>query len=149
MSAMANQTEPTSASDDPLASFEVSRATWPVEAVELDVIRTVVDSFYESIRSDLILGPIFRDHVSDWPAHLATMYRFWSTLVNFTGQYSGNPLGVHTRLPHLAEAHFVRWLELWTATVEKFVPAADQSRFVHPAVRVARRMMAACLPTAS
>lgn len=148
MSAMADQTEPTNASADPLASFEGSRATWPVEAVDLDVIRTVVDSFYESIRSDLILGPIFRDHISDWPAHLAIMYRFWSTIVNFTGQYSGNPLVVHARLPHLAEAHFVRWLELWSETVEKFVATSDQSRFVHPAVRVARRMMAVCLPSA-
>lgn len=148
MSAMSDQTRQSGANVDVLSSFDVSRATWPVESIGLDVIRTVVDSFYETIRSDPLLAPIFRDHIADWPKHLATMYRFWSTIVNFTGQYSGNPLAVHARLPHLAEAHFVRWLELWSATVEQFVPAADQSRFVHPAVRVARRMMAVCLPSA-
>lgn len=148
MNARFDQTQSPAACAHPLSSFDMRRATWPVETIGMDLIQAVVDSFYETIRSDPILGPIFRDHVSDWPAHLATMYRFWSTIVNFTGQYSGNPLVVHARLPHLAEAHFVRWLELWSATVEKFVPTSDQSRFVHPAVRVARRMMAFCLPSA-
>ncbi len=131
-----------------LSSLAVPRATWPEKPLDLLLIRTVVDSFYQSVRSDDLLGPIFNDHIADWPGHLTTMYRFWSTIVNFTGQYSGNPLATHARLPHLAELHFVRWLELWSATVEKFVPEGDRSRFLHPALRVAQRMIAVCLPSA-
>lgn len=40
-------------------------------------VRILVDRFYEKVRRDPLIGPIF-DEVAkvDWPSHLATLYVF-------------------------------------------------------------------------
>jgi hemoglobin len=92
------------------------------------MIRTLVDTFYEGVRDDPMLGPIFARHVADWSLHLPKMYDFWSTVVLRTGRYAGRPLDAHQRLPGLTAAHFARWLDLWRHTVARVVPEAARPR---------------------
>jgi|GEM_PF-3202726 len=41
-------------------------------------IQLLVNAFYQQIREDALLGPIFNGVIQDrWPAHLEKMYRFW------------------------------------------------------------------------
>ena len=110
-----------------------------------DVVR-LVDSFYDRVRADDLLGPIF-DTVArtDWAVHLPKMYDFWSTVVLRTGRYAGRPLDAHQRLPGLTAAHFARWLDLWRHTVARVVPEAARHSFVIPAERMAANMSAALL----
>ena len=47
---------------------------------EEDISRMVY-TFYDRIRSDEILGPVFDRHIDDWDPHLVKMVDFWSSLL--------------------------------------------------------------------
>lgn len=79
-------------------------------------IRELVDQFYTRIRSDAVLGPIFNQHIDDWPTHLDIMVRFWSSILLGSGQYSGTPMPKHIALPGLDASMFHRWLDLFHQT---------------------------------
>lgn len=79
-------------------------------------IQLLVDSFYEKVKYDTLLDPIFR-HV-DWPKHLPVMYNFWSSILLGDNSYQGNPFQKHIPLPITAE-HFSQWLKLFQATVDE------------------------------
>jgi len=90
-----------------------------------DVIR-LVDVFYEKVRRDEILFPVF-SHV-DWPKHLPVMYSFWSSMLLGDQSYQGNPFQKHIGLP-IASMHFDRWLQLFTESVRECAqgPIADEA----------------------
>lgn len=45
-------------------------------------IKILVDTFYNQVRNDELLSPIFNGIIKDnWPAHLEKMYRFWQTVL--------------------------------------------------------------------
>jgi hemoglobin len=81
-------------------------------------VRTLVDAFYASIQKDDLLNPIFSDVAKvDWSHHLPRMYAFWNGLILGIPGYTGAPFPPHTVLP-VSREHFVRWLELFHATVD-------------------------------
>jgi len=131
--------------DRELPLTEPVRADVPGLAIGESMIRSLVDAFYETIRADDLLGPIFARYIVDWSAHLPKMYDFWSTVVLRTGRYAGRPLEVHQRLPGLTPLHFDRWITLWKQTVARTVPPAAQNAFVIPAERMALSMSAALI----
>jgi hemoglobin len=75
----------------------------------------LVNSFYEKVKSDSLLGPVF-SHV-DWVKHLPIMYNFWCTMLLGEISYKGNPLQSHLRLP-IERTHFAQWLKLFQETVD-------------------------------
>lgn len=85
-------------------------------------IENLVNSFYDRVRQDDILGFIFRDIAkTNWDAHLPKMYAFWETVLFGKGGFTGNPLAVHARLTPLTEmgrAQFDRWLAIFRQTVD-------------------------------
>jgi hemoglobin len=85
-------------------------------------IEWLVDHFYEKIKSDARLGPIFEDTAKvDWAKHLPRMYDFWENIIFQTGQYTGNPMTVHHRIHAMhpfSHADFQRWLELFRETLD-------------------------------
>ena len=86
-----------------------------------DIIK-MVDQFYELVKKDSLLGPIFTDVSKvDWVSHLPKMYDFWENVIFFTGTYSGNPLKTHQKihgLSPLTKNHFQRWYALFIKTVD-------------------------------
>lgn len=81
-------------------------------------IRQLVDTFYDQVRVDPLLGGIFNGVIGDrWPEHLAKMYRFWGTVLVNEGSYTGAPFRPHATMP-LEQKHFDRWLELFHGTVD-------------------------------
>ena len=76
----------------------------------------LVDSFYEKVNSDALLGPVF-SHV-DWPKHLPVMYNFWCSMLLGEVSYKGNPLQSHMHLP-IQKEHFTQWLKLFHETVDE------------------------------
>jgi hemoglobin len=86
-----------------------------------DIIR-LVDRFYERVRADAVLGPIFDDIAKvDWSAHLPRMYDFWETVLFGAASFKGNPLAVHhqlSALTPLTRDAFERWLSLFHETVD-------------------------------
>jgi hemoglobin len=76
----------------------------------------LVNSFYEKVKADPLLGPVF-SHVN-WPRHLPIMYNFWCSMLLGEITYKGNPLQSHLHLPIGAE-HFSQWLQLFKETVDE------------------------------
>ncbi|MBX3364587.1 MAG: group III truncated hemoglobin [Phycisphaeraceae bacterium] len=109
------------------------------------MIRRLVDTFYDTVKADELLGPIFAAHVENWSLHLPKMYAFWSTVVLRTGRYAGRPLEVHQRIPGLRQEHFDRWVSLWIKTVADMVPPEVHEVFTIPAQRMAASMSAVLL----
>jgi hemoglobin len=87
-------------------------------------IRTLVFSFYDRVRDDTLLGPVFEEHLQGgWDAHLSRMCDFWSSVLLGTGRFRGDPIGTHARIPGLTSAHFDRWVMLFGQTAaEVFSP---------------------------
>ena len=109
-------------------------------------LRTLIDAFYERVRADERLGPIFAAHVADWDAHSERLTDFWSSLMLGSGRYKGNPFGMHQPFAgDLDAALFERWLELWTiTTAEQFAPDLA-AEFQRKARRVAESLKAGLL----
>ena len=87
--------------------------------VSEDEIVRVVDAFYVKVRRDHVLAPVFERAIAPdaWPAHLATMYDFWSSVMLTSGRYHRDALGAHRKHP-LQPEMFNRWLTLWGETAD-------------------------------
>ncbi|HLP66928.1 MAG TPA: group III truncated hemoglobin [Rhizobium sp.] len=103
------------------------------------MIHSVVHGFYDRIRKDELLAPIFDGAIAqqDWPAHLDKMCAFWSATLLRTDRYDGRPLRPHLAIPELREAHFRRWLSLFRNTVDQLCPADVANLFLDRALRIA------------
>jgi hemoglobin len=92
-------------------------------------IRTMVETFYDRVRADAALGPIFEPRIGDdWQAHMDRMVDFWSSVLLATGRFRGNPLATHRAIAELRSHHFDRWLELFEEVLREVLPehkAAD------------------------
>ena len=111
----------------------------PLPAMDEETIHAVVHGFYDEIRRDDLLGPIFTAAIppEQWPHHLAKMCDFWSSTLLRTGRYDGRPLPPHLALPGLGKEHFHRWLALFQATVQRVCPPEVASLFMDRALRIA------------
>lgn len=109
-------------------------------------LRTLIDAFYERVRADERLGPIFAAHVSDWDAHSERLTDFWSSLMLGSGRYKGNPFAMHQPFAgDLDVALFERWLELWALTTAEQFPEDLAAEFQRKARRVAESLKAGLL----
>jgi len=81
-----------------------------------DDIKTLVDRFYDKVKADSLLRPVF-SHV-DWLHHLPIMYDFWSSMLLGDQTYRGNPLQRHMHLV-VNKNHFDQWLVLFNQTVDE------------------------------
>jgi len=108
------------------------------QVLDEDMIVSVVHGFYDRIRADDLLGPIFNTAIAaqDWPRHLDKMCDFWSSTLLRTSRYDGRPLPPHLALPGLGEEHFRRWLGLFKTVVDEVCPPDVAALFMDRAVRI-------------
>ncbi len=89
------------------------------DITNLEDIKLMVDSFYDKVKSDPLIGPIFIGVIRDrWPEHLQKLYRFWQTVLFEERTYSGSPFAPHASMP-LEKKHFETWLRLFYETVDQ------------------------------
>ncbi len=94
----------------------------------------LVDEFYERVRQDDLIGPIFTDIARvDWSKHLPKMYAFWESVLFGVAGFTGNPMLVHYALAQrtpLTSREFDRWIELFHATVDDLFegPTAEDAK---------------------
>ena len=102
-------------------------------------IADLVDTFYTRIRADALLGPVFEAKIApdSWPRHLATMKRFWSSVMLSSGAYSGNPVGVHRGVPGLERPMFAHWLALFGRTAADLFDPGPAAALAEKAGRIA------------
>ncbi|MNS93348.1 Group 3 truncated hemoglobin ctb [compost metagenome] len=106
-----------------------------------DDIQTLVDGFYDKVRKDPLIGPIFNDVAKvDWHEHLPKLYNFWADLLLGEDTYRGRPFPPHMRL-NLELTHFERWLALFVLTVDEHFHGLKAEEAKARAVRIARNFM--------
>lgn len=105
-----------------------------------DEVSVLVHTFYEEIRQDPKLGPIFQRHVADWDAHLPKMVDFWSSALRGTARFRGSPMPKHVALPGLSKELFQRWLTLFRQTAARLENAAMAERASELAGRIAESL---------
>jgi len=88
-------------------------------------IKVFVDAFYNEVRKDVLIGPVFAAVISDgnWTPHLERMYGFWNTVLFGAQEYKGNAFSKHQPLP-IEKRHFDRWLELLNSTLDQHFKGA-------------------------
>lgn len=117
----------------------VSETADDAGTLEVRHIEALVDRFYDRVRRDPLLGPVFNPAVHDWEAHKRTLVAFWSSVALRSGTYRGNPMAAHRPHPIRAE-HFDHWLVLWRDTAETVLPPQHVAPLCDYAARIGRSL---------
>lgn len=114
-------------------------------AVTEEAIALLIENFYVRVRRDPVLAPVFEAAIApgDWPEHLATMRRFWSSVVLASGRYSGNPVAVHQAVIGLRQPMFARWLTHFEETARDLLSPEAAALFIAKARRIAESLQLA------
>lgn len=89
------------------------------DILNIEDVKLLVNCFYDKIKSDELLGPIFNERIQNrWPQHLEKMYTFWQTILLGEHTYFGSPFPPHAEL-QVNHEHFLKWLSLFTPTVDE------------------------------
>jgi len=107
--------------------------------IDEEMIANLVQTFYDRVRDDTLIGPVFEERVSDWKSHLQQMCQFWSSVALMSGVYHGQPMPKHLPLPVDAR-HFDRWLSLFAETAHELCPPAAAEHFIERAHRIAQSL---------
>jgi hemoglobin len=107
-------------------------------------LERLIPLFYDRVRADPLLGPLFNDAVHDWPEHLERLAAFWSSVMLTSGRYKGNPMQAHLKHgPSLTPAMFDRWLQLWAEATDEMMPPAAAAALQAKAARIAESLQLA------
>lgn len=107
--------------------------------IDAAMIERLVRGFYDRVRADEVLGPVFDARITEWEPHLRRMCAFWSSVVLMSGTYSGQPMKMHAPLPVDAR-HFDRWLALFAQAAREICPAPAAAHFMDRARRIAESL---------
>lgn len=89
-----------------------------------DDVFLLVTTFYERVRKDELLGPIFNTIIKDWDKHLEHLTDFWESNLFFGKKYKGDPIQKHIDVDSyyngkINELHFGTWMNLWYETIDE------------------------------
>jgi hemoglobin len=128
-----------------LTSTETDRrllAPGVAAGVTEEMIHEVVHAFYAKVRKDPAIGPIFNRVIPEegWPAHLAKLCDFWSSVLLMSGRFKGTPMVAHARIDDIRPTHFARWLHLFRQTVQALCPPEAAALFVAKSEMIAKSL---------
>ena len=110
-----------------------------------DDIVLLVDSFYQKVKSNLVIGHIFVEVANvNWEIHLPVMYSFWAGVLLGEQSYEGNPMLKHIALSKktpMTEVEFSEWLLLFTRTVDELFSGDKASEAKIRSGNISRLMM--------
>lgn len=106
-----------------------------------EAIRLLVNSFYDKVRVDPLIGPVFTDVAQvDWSSHLPKMYAFWESIILGNNAYEGHPFRPHLLVNEkhtLHVEHFDRWLQLFSSTLHEQFTGETAEQVRQRAVQIA------------
>lgn len=109
--------------------------------LDRDGIARLVHRFYDDVRADEQLGPIFDGAIgAHWDAHLERMVEFWSTVMLGSKSFQGNVFGKHMVLGGIEPEHFTRWIGLWQRHTCALFPPETAQEFQGVARNIARNL---------
>jgi hemoglobin len=88
-----------------------------------DDLEKLVRIFYDKVRKDTEIGPIFNSIITDWESHLQKIINFWEQHTFGVQKYKGDPIEAHNqvdeRMNYGITAHnFGTWLFYWINTLD-------------------------------
>ena len=111
------------------------------DGIDETMVHGVVHAFYQKIRADAVLGPIFESKLGgSWDSHLEKMCDFWSSVMLMSGRYKGAPMVAHMRIKSIRPEHFQRWLALFRETAGETCPVEIAALFIKRAETIARSL---------
>jgi hemoglobin len=111
------------------------------EGITEVALEAVVDNFYDKVRRDPLIGPIFNSAIADWPEHLVKLQSFWSSVMLTSGRYKGRPLPAHIKhADAISPESFERWLTLWRETTNELLDPQSASALQKKAGRIAESL---------
>jgi hemoglobin len=130
--------------------------------ITYESIQDLVQVFYDRVRDDEILSPVFNKALGDdwaphqaklvefwstivpgtnsfkgnvYPTHMAKLVEFWSAVVLGSNSFKGNVYGTHMALTGIEPAHFERWLRLFEQTARELFDQQSAEQFLKTARR--------------
>lgn len=92
------------------------------ETIDQESILKLMDIFYDKIRKNEKLGPIFNNAIGtdnqSWQEHKKKIGNFWMGMLLGEGNYTGQPLKAHLELPPFPKDFFEIWLELFNESLK-------------------------------
>jgi hemoglobin len=108
-------------------------------------IETLINAFYDKIKSDTVIGYFFNDVAKvNWENHLPKMCDFFENILFSSGNYNGNPMQAHEELHKKSEVraeHFQHWNTLFDATVDELFEGVKAEEIKQRATNIAAAMM--------
>ena len=104
-------------------------------------IAMLIPRFYDRVRADALIGPVFAGAIDNWPPHLEKLMAFWSSVMLSSGRYKGNPMAAHMKhLAAITPPMFDRWLALWAEVTAETLPADLARALQAKAERIAQSL---------
>ncbi|WP_258956544.1 group III truncated hemoglobin [Legionella sainthelensi] len=106
-------------------------------------IENLVTHFYQKVRKDEVLGPIFDKAQVDWNEHIPRLCQFWNSVMLKTNEYHGNAYQKHLLLKQftpIEEQHFTRWLNLFRNEALHHLPVESAQKIIHRASLIAESL---------
>jgi hemoglobin len=128
------------------SSYKLSKPDCDQDIQTRKDVETLVGLFYNKVRPDELLGPIFNYHIpteAEWSEHLQTMNNFWETVLFSKSAYRGNPFPKHINLD-IDPRHFERWIILFEKTVDENF-SGNQAEGIKKRARLLRQIFEAKL----
>lgn len=106
------------------------------------LVRKVITSFYDKVRSDAVLGPVFAEAIGDdWDPHLERIVLFWLTATRLGRGYDGRRfMPAHLGNRSTRADQLPRWLELFRNTAAEQCSPQIASALVDIAERMAETL---------
>lgn len=106
------------------------------------LVRKVITSFYDKVRNDAVLGPVFAEAIGDdWDAHIERIVLFWLTATRLGRGYDGRRfMPAHLRNGSIRVDQLSHWLELFRNTAAEQCSPQIASVLVDIAERMAESL---------
>jgi hemoglobin len=104
-----------------------------------DGISKLLHHFYADVRQQRVIGPIFKEHIPDWGAHILKITEFWARATGGPSLYSGQMPLQHLALG-LEPEHFATWLDLWDYNCRRHLAAAEADEMSKLAHNIGARL---------
>jgi hemoglobin len=106
------------------------------------LVRKVITSFYDKVRSDAVLGPVFAEAIGDdWDPHIERIVLFWLTATRLKRGYDGRRfMPAHLGNGSIRADQLPRWLELFRNTAAEQCSPEIASALVDIAERMAETL---------
>lgn len=121
------------------------------DTITEESIKCLVLKFYEKIKLDKYLSPIFSQVIGTeheiWDKHLHKMMLFWSSVMLKSKKYEGNPFLKHKNLPPFNLVLFDKWLELFEETVREIHPLEIALQYIEKSKLIAESLKSGLFQT--